>query len=217
MSPPLSRWRLIVAGLIGACLGGAQAAALPDLEGRCETSPNCSSDANTTITIDFRRHVHLKSNIRPVIAIPAHSLGVGNFLAPSTPEARCGSHIYTTDYIRRTLDSVTALGAQNATAGDSEFPRPFVDQPELSSFPLLRNGDIFDGGEFVPCGVRAPDSLLTRSATVQSAPGPDRIAVRLVGKRRYRILTLAEQPATSGRVLRDYQSCEDLLAESPDD
>ena len=197
MSQHLSRWRLIVAALIGACLGGARAAALPDLERSCETSPNCSSDANTTITIDFRRHVHLKSNIRPVIAIPAHSLGVGNFLAPSTPEARCGSHIYTTDYIRRTLDSVTALGAQNATAGDSEFPRPFVDQPELSSFPLLRSGDIFDG--------------------VQSAPGPDRIAVRLVGKRRYRILTLAEHPGNSGHVLRDYQSCEDLLAESPDD
>ncbi|KAI0995402.1 hypothetical protein K3495_g12778 [Podosphaera aphanis] len=130
-------------------------------------------------TLHYHRQLTNSSAPPPSDLVPA-----------DTPEARCDTHVYTTDYIRRTLDTVTDLGAQHATMGNSPFPRPFGDNALMMIYPLLRSDEIYNG-------------------TV-APPGPDRIVVGMTGKRRYFILTVVDKNPDGDEDVKYYRTCEYL-------
>lgn len=99
---------------------------------------NDSKDPNSTISINFRRDS--PTGIRSSFGGPT-----GSPISLGRQEVRCGPHIYQTEYIQRTLDTVTSLRFANKTLGDSGFPQPYGDEGHVMIFPMLRTDEIFDG------------------------------------------------------------------------
>ncbi|TQS34169.1 hypothetical protein Golomagni_05457 [Golovinomyces magnicellulatus] len=137
-------------------------------------------DEPTSVSIDFRRDEQavVGSNASPV---------------ETTPEARCGTHVYYSEYIKRTLATVAELESKGATAGTSGYPQPFGDEGHVMIFPLQRSDEIFDGAV-----------IITEGKSV----GPDRIAVGMEGKK-YTIFT-AEGQSDVERAT-EFDACEYLV------
>ncbi|RKF54477.1 putative csep0407 effector protein [Golovinomyces cichoracearum] len=106
--------------------------------------------------------------------------------ADSSPEARCGSHIYYSDYIKRTLATVAELESKGATCQGTRYVG------HMMIFPLQRSDEIFDGADGKPVS-------------------PDRIAVDMEGKK-YTIFTTEGQPNVE--TATEFNACEYLMSKT---
>ncbi|KAI6251097.1 hypothetical protein HI914_00650 [Erysiphe necator] len=159
------------------------AAAIPEFRTKLSGKVFYGPVSENAVTVDFRRNVH--ATAQDGADSPA--------AAPATiPEARCGSHVYNSDYIQNTLATVTELKSRAATAGTSDFPKPFGTDGKVMIYPLLRSAQVFDG-------------------TTNSQPGPDRLAVGTEGMR-YSVFTAEGQPDPDNSV--NFQTCEYLMPEN---
>ncbi|POS86882.1 hypothetical protein EPUL_004996 [Erysiphe pulchra] len=173
---------IFISGIIGlqALISGM---AVPEFRTKLSGKVFYGPVSENTVTVDFRRDVHAKAldEKAPPATSPA-----------AVPEARCGSYVYNSDYIQKTLATVTELRSKGATAGTSDFPKPFGTDGKVMIYPLLRNDQIFDG-------------------TTNNQPGPDRLAIGTEGMR-YSVFTAEGQPDPENSA--NFQTCEYLMPEN---
>ncbi|RKF54328.1 putative csep0407 effector protein [Erysiphe neolycopersici] len=171
---------IFISGFIG--LQAISALAVPEFRTKLSGKVFYGPVSENAVTVDFRRDVHA--------AAPD---GTASTTTPAAiPEARCGSYVYNSDYIKKTLTIVSDLQSKGAKAGTSDFPKPFGTDGKVMIYPLLRNDQIFDG-------------------TANNQPGPDRLAVGIEGMR-YSVFTAEGQMDPENST--NFQTCEYLMPEN---